>query len=75
MPRVDRPKPVSAPGTNEVLCVQVDAVETKGQVPSTFAGNPQRTRSTYKKFLTLWKDADPDIPIFIAEKVEFGKLH
>ena len=25
-------------------------------------------------FLTLWKDADPDIPIFIAAKSEYSKL-
>ena len=25
-------------------------------------------------FLTLWKDADPDIPILIAAKSEYAKL-
>ena len=30
--------------------------------------------SAYKDFLTLWKDADPDIPIFIAAKAEYSKL-
>jgi len=25
-------------------------------------------------FLTLWKDADPDIPILIAAKAEYAKL-
>ena len=35
-----------------------------------------RTRAlgAYKDFLTLWKDADPDIPIFIAAKAEYAKL-
>jgi hypothetical protein len=28
----------------------------------------------YQDFLTLWKDADPDIPIFIAAKAEYAKL-
>jgi eukaryotic-like serine/threonine-protein kinase len=25
-------------------------------------------------FLTLWKDADPDIPIYIVAKAEYAKL-
>jgi eukaryotic-like serine/threonine-protein kinase len=29
---------------------------------------------TIRDFLTLWKDADPDIPIFIAAKAEYAKL-
>ena len=35
-----------------------------------------RTRSlaAYKDFLALWKDADPDIPIFKAAKAEYAKL-
>jgi hypothetical protein len=34
-----------------------------------------RALAAYKDFLTLWKDADPDIPIFIAAKSEYAKLH
>jgi serine/threonine protein kinase/tetratricopeptide (TPR) repeat protein len=30
--------------------------------------------AAYKDFLTLWKDADPDIPILIAAKSEYAKL-
>jgi hypothetical protein len=33
-----------------------------------------RPRPAYQDFLTLWKDADPDIPIFIAAKAEYAKL-
>jgi hypothetical protein len=33
-----------------------------------------RTRSRYKDFLTLWKDADPDIPILKQAKTEYAKL-
>lgn len=30
--------------------------------------------AAYKDFLTLWKDADPDIPILKQAKVEYAKL-
>ena len=31
-------------------------------------------RAAYQDFLTLWKDADPDIPILRAAKSEYAKL-
>jgi hypothetical protein len=34
-----------------------------------------KARAAYQDFLMLWKDADPDIPIFIAAKEEYAKLH
>ena len=30
--------------------------------------------AAYKDFLALWKDADPDVPVFIAAKGEYAKL-
>jgi len=30
--------------------------------------------AAYRDFLTLWKDADPDIPVFISAKAEYAKL-
>jgi eukaryotic-like serine/threonine-protein kinase len=30
--------------------------------------------AAYKDFLTLWKDADPDIPILKESKAEYAKL-
>ncbi|MGC2259596.1 MAG: hypothetical protein WA474_09865 [Candidatus Sulfotelmatobacter sp.] len=33
-----------------------------------------RALAAYKEFLTLWKDADPDIPILKEAKVEYAKL-
>jgi hypothetical protein len=33
-----------------------------------------RALAAYKDFLTLWKDADPDIPILITAKAEYAKL-
>jgi eukaryotic-like serine/threonine-protein kinase len=32
-------------------------------------------KAAYQDFLTLWKDADPDIPVLIAAKSELLKLH
>jgi len=37
-------------------------------------GNPAKARAAYNDFLTLWKDADPDIPILIGAKAEYAKL-
>jgi hypothetical protein len=43
-------------------------------VPSTLAGNADRTRAAYQDFLMLWKDADPDVPILKEAKAEYAKL-
>jgi hypothetical protein len=37
-------------------------------------GDAAKSRAAYQDFLTLWKDADPDIPILIAAKAESAKL-
>jgi len=37
-------------------------------------GNIAKSRSAYRDFLALWKDADPDIPIYKQAKVEYAKL-
>jgi serine/threonine protein kinase len=37
-------------------------------------GNAARARTAYQDFLTLWKDADPDIPILKQAKAEYAKL-
>ena len=33
-----------------------------------------RALAAYKHFLTIWKDADPDIPIYKQAKAEYAKL-
>ena len=38
------------------------------------AGDTLRAKAAYKDFLTLWKDADPDIPIYKAAKAQYAKL-
>jgi eukaryotic-like serine/threonine-protein kinase len=37
-------------------------------------GDTAKARGAYQDFLTLWKDADLDIPILIAAKAEYAKL-
>ncbi len=37
-------------------------------------GDTARARAAYKDFLTLWKDADPDVPILKEAKAEYAKL-
>jgi len=37
-------------------------------------GDSPKAKAAYQDFLTLWKDADPDIPILIAVKSEYAKL-
>ena len=38
------------------------------------AGDTARAKLAYQDFLTLWKDADPDIPILKQAKGEYAKL-
>ncbi len=37
-------------------------------------GDPAAARKSYQDFLTLWKDADPDIPIYQQAKAEYARL-
>ena len=37
-------------------------------------GDAAKARAAYQDFLTLWKDADPDIPILKQAKGEYAKL-
>ncbi len=34
-----------------------------------------KARTAYQIFFTLWKDADPDIPIYQQAKAEYARLH
>jgi hypothetical protein len=38
------------------------------------SGDTAKARTAYQDFLTLWKDADSDIPILKQAKVEYAKL-
>ena len=37
-------------------------------------GDTVRARTAYQDFLTLWKDADPDVPILKQARAEYAKL-
>lgn len=41
---------------------------------STMAGDKTKAESSYQDFLTLWKDADPGIPVLKEARAEYGKL-
>ena len=38
------------------------------------AGNEAVARKSYQDFLALWKDADPDLPVYQQAKAEYAKL-
>jgi len=38
------------------------------------AGDAAKAKAEYQNFFTLWKDADPDIPILKEAKAESAKL-
>jgi DNA-binding winged helix-turn-helix (wHTH) protein/tetratricopeptide (TPR) repeat protein len=39
------------------------------------SGDKARAKNAYQDFLTLWKNADPNIPVMQQAKAEFSKLH
>jgi hypothetical protein len=49
----------------------VTALAAQGDQAAPFRA---KARSAYQDFLTLWKDADPDIPILKQAKAEYAKL-
>jgi predicted Zn-dependent protease len=38
------------------------------------SGDTAKAKAAYKDFLTLWSDADPDVPILKEAKAEYAKL-
>jgi hypothetical protein len=38
------------------------------------AGDTVKAKTAYQNFLSLWKDADPDIPILKQANAEYAKL-
>jgi eukaryotic-like serine/threonine-protein kinase len=38
------------------------------------AGDTPKSRAAYDSFFTLWKDADPDIPVLLQAKAEYSRI-
>jgi hypothetical protein len=38
------------------------------------SGDTAKARIAYQDFLTLWKDADPDIPVLKQAKAEYARF-
>ena len=38
------------------------------------SGDTIKAKAAYQDFLTLWKDADPDVPILRQAKAEYARL-
>jgi eukaryotic-like serine/threonine-protein kinase len=59
--------------------VQTEPIGSLAQLGLTRAyalqGDAVKAKTAYQDFLTLWKDADPNIPILIAAKAEYAKVH
>ena len=53
---------------------RANAVQAKTSQGADADAARARSLSAYKEFLTLWKDADPDIPVLKAAKAEYAKL-
>ena len=39
------------------------------------SGDKTRAKIAYQDFLTLWRDADPDVPVLKQATAEYGKLN
>jgi eukaryotic-like serine/threonine-protein kinase len=40
----------------------------------TMSGETLKAKAAYQDFLTLWKDADADIPVLVQAKAEYSGL-
>jgi hypothetical protein len=49
--------------------------EEKGRRAYALSGDKTKAKAAYQDFLTLWKDADPDIPTLKQAKAEYAKLN
>ena len=55
------------------MTVRLAGASTPWTPPEDAAARDE-ARAAYQDFLTLWKDADPDIPILKQAKSEYAKL-
>ena len=49
------------------------ALETRSSLGANASAARAKARTAYQSFLTLWKGADPNIPIFRQAKIEYTK--
>jgi eukaryotic-like serine/threonine-protein kinase len=58
-----------------VVCDPVGAL-AHVQLARTYrlSGEKAKAKSAYQEFLTIWKDADPDVPIFKQAQAEYASL-
>jgi len=53
---------------------RANALQAKNVQGAAADADRVRALAAYKDFLTLWKDADPDVPILKQAKAEYGRL-
>lgn len=53
---------------------RADALEARSEKGADGDSARVRALEAYRSFLTLWKDADPDIPVYREAKAEYAKL-
>jgi tetratricopeptide (TPR) repeat protein/predicted Ser/Thr protein kinase len=53
---------------------RANALQTRNSTGADADAARVRALAAYKDFLTLWKDADPDVPILKEAKAEYAKL-
>jgi len=71
---VEFQKILDHPGVFKTLQIGVLAQLQLGRAFA-MSGDMIKAKGAYQNFLTLWKDADPDIPVLIDAKAEYAKLH
>ncbi len=73
--RAEQSSAAGAPSNEPVAAAERNPLSAAAQ-PSAADRDAARFRAlaAYKDFLTLWKDADPDIPILKEAKAEYAKL-
>jgi hypothetical protein len=57
-------------GLARAYALQLEANGIHASHPALLA----RAQSAYQDFFTLWKDADPDIPVLREARAEFSRL-
>jgi len=46
----------------------------RGRLPVPHPDALAKARAAYQGFLTIWEDADPDVPVLKQAKAEYAKL-